>query len=97
MIIEIKDDGNGVDANLISEKALQKGLISKEELDKMGAEEKINLIFLPNLSTKKDVTELSGRGVGMDVVKSNIELMGADLKVVAVPGEGTQFFITFLK
>ncbi len=94
--IEINDDGAGVDVDLIAEKALEKGLITKEELEKMNSEEKINLIFLPNLSTKKDVTELSGRGVGMDVVKSNIELMGAELKVVAVPGEGTQFLIKFI-
>ena len=96
LIVEIKDDGNGVNANLIAEKAFEKGIISKNELDEMDLAEKINLIFLPNLSTKKDVTELSGRGVGMDVVKSNIESIGAELKVVTVPGEGTQFFITFV-
>ena len=95
LIIEIKDDGNGIDVDIIGQKALEKGFISEKNLAEMGKQEKMDLIFLPNLSTKMDVTELSGRGVGMDVVKSNIESIGAELEVVATPGKGTQFFITF--
>ena len=61
----------------------------------MSDEDKVNLIFLPNLSTADSVSDISGRGVGMDVVKSNIEKMGGDIRVSSILGTGTIFKITF--
>ena len=63
----------------------------------MKIEDKMNLIFMPSFSTKQDVTELSGRGVGMDVVKSNLEKIGANLSLDSVYGKGTHFKIPFPK
>jgi hypothetical protein len=93
--IEIKDDGAGIDPEKICQKAIEKGIISGGDGQKMTIQEKVNLIFLPSFSTKSDVTELSGRGVGMDVVKSNLEKIGAKLHLDSIYGKGTYFLITF--
>jgi two-component system chemotaxis sensor kinase CheA len=77
--IEIRDDGAGMDPSLIAAKALERGLVSAEQLARMSEREIINLIFLPGFSTAATVTNVSGRGVGMDVVRSNLEKIGGTI------------------
>jgi two-component system, chemotaxis family, sensor kinase CheA len=87
--IEISDDGAGIDPKRLKEKALQKGLLRPEQAERMGDREAVNLVFLPGLSTAEKVTNISGRGVGMDVVKTNIEKIGGGVDVISRMGEGT--------
>jgi len=87
--IEISDDGAGLDLNKIRNKAVQKGLISSDQALRMGDREVANLIFLAGLSTAEKVTNVSGRGVGMDVVKTNIEKIGGTVDVQSKPGQGS--------
>jgi two-component system chemotaxis sensor kinase CheA len=87
--IEISDDGNGIDPERLKEKALQRGLITPEQAGRMGEREVLNLIFLPGFSTAEKVTNVSGRGVGMDVVKTNIERIGGTVDIQSRPGHGT--------
>jgi two-component system, chemotaxis family, sensor kinase CheA len=89
VIVEITDDGGGIDSSILKEKALSNGLITNEQALKMSDRESVNLIFLPGLSTAKKVTNVSGRGVGMDVVKTNIEKIGGTVDIHTVKGEGT--------
>jgi two-component system chemotaxis sensor kinase CheA len=89
VIMEITDDGAGLDPERIKEKALQKGLISAEHAARMVEREMINLIFMPGFSTAEKVTNVSGRGVGMDVVKTNIEKIGGTVDVQSKKGQGT--------
>ena len=89
----ITDDGNGINVDKVAEKALANGLYSKSELQKMSVEQKQNLIFEPGLSTADAVSSVSGRGVGMDVVRSNIERVGGSIEVSSKPGEGTSFHL----
>ncbi|MGE5397954.1 MAG: chemotaxis protein CheW [Chitinophagales bacterium] len=88
-VIEIKDDGKGLNAEELKLKALRKGLISAEQIEALREDEAFQLIFLPGFSTKEEVTDLSGRGVGMDVVKSNIEAVGGTVSIASVLGKGT--------
>jgi two-component system chemotaxis sensor kinase CheA len=87
--IEITDDGSGIDSEILKEKALSNGLITSEQAAKMGDREMLNLIFLPGLSTANKVTNVSGRGVGMDVVKTNIEKIGGTVDIHTALGKGT--------
>jgi two-component system chemotaxis sensor kinase CheA len=87
--IEIIDDGAGINPEKIRDKALQKGLITPEQAGRMGEREMVNLVFLAGLSTAEKVTNVSGRGVGMDVVKTNIEKIGGTVDVQSKPGQGT--------
>jgi len=87
--IEISDDGAGIDPKRLREKAVQKGLLRPEQVERMGDREAVSLVFLPGLSTAEKVTNISGRGVGMDVVKTNIEKIGGGVDVVSRLGEGT--------
>jgi two-component system chemotaxis sensor kinase CheA len=89
VIIEIADDGAGIDAEKIKAKALSKGLIRAEQLTHLSEREGLNLIFLPALSTAETVTSISGRGVGMDVVKTNVEKIGGSVDLSSTLGEGT--------
>ncbi|MGY6499438.1 MAG: chemotaxis protein CheA [Acidimicrobiales bacterium] len=93
VIIEIADDGKGIDVERIRDKAIDRGLITRDQAEAMSARELVNLIFLPGLSTAEAVTNVSGRGVGMDVVKTNIERIGGALDVQTEIGEGTTFRI----
>jgi two-component system chemotaxis sensor kinase CheA len=93
VIIEIKDDGNGIDGNRIFEKALEKGLLTKSAQSHLSDKQKQELIFLPGLSTADEVTDLSGRGVGMDVVKSNIDKLGGKIEIESIIGRGSTFKI----
>jgi two-component system chemotaxis sensor kinase CheA len=91
--IEIRDDGAGMDPSLIAAKALERGLVGAEQLDRMSNGEIVNLIFLPGFSTAARVSNLSGRGVGLDVVKSNLEKVGGAIDVGSVVGAGTTFHV----
>ncbi len=86
--IEIADDGAGIDVARVKQKAAEKGLLRPEQAEKLSDREALNLIFLPGLSTAQSVTNVSGRGVGMDVVKSHIEKIGGIVDVYSRPGEG---------
>ncbi|HTV56675.1 MAG TPA: chemotaxis protein CheA, partial [Terriglobia bacterium] len=87
--IEISDDGAGIDLNRVRQKAVERGLITPEQAAVMKERETLNLIFLPGFSTAAKVTNVSGRGVGLDVVKTNVEKIGGALDVHSRPGEGT--------
>lgn len=87
--IEISDDGGGIKSDRVRAKALEKGLISLDDSERMGEHELINLILLPGFSTAAAVTNVSGRGVGMDVVKTNIERIGGTLDIQSETGVGT--------
>jgi two-component system chemotaxis sensor kinase CheA len=81
VIIQLSDDGKGIDPDFIANKALQKEIISLEVMEKMTDKEKINLIFTPGFSTAETVSAVSGRGIGMDVVKTNIEACGGSIDI----------------
>ena len=87
--IEIIDDGGGIDAEKIRDKALQKGLITAEQAERMSEREMVHLIFQPGFSTAEKVTNVSGRGVGMDVVKTNVEKIAGTVDVQSKLGAGT--------
>jgi len=89
VVIEISDDGKGLDGNVIAETAINKGLITPEQAKTMSEKEKINLILLPGFSTAKKVTDVSGRGVGMDVVKTNLDQLGGSIEMESEVGKGT--------
>lgn len=91
--IEIHDDGAGINTDKISNKAVEKGLISREQADQMNPQEAAKLIFLAGLSTAEKVTNISGRGVGMDVVKTNIEKISGTIDLESEPGQGSIFKI----
>ena len=89
VIIEIGDDGGGIDVERVKAKALAKGLVNPERIATMNDRELTNLILLPGFSTAEKVTNVSGRGVGMDVVKTNVEKIGGTLDIQSVKGQGT--------
>jgi two-component system chemotaxis sensor kinase CheA len=93
VIIEVKDDGAGIDPEKIKASAIKKGFASQAELEKMSKEQLINLIFLPGFSTAKEITETSGRGVGMDVVKTKISALGGAVHIESQIGLGTKITI----
>ncbi|MDD3462163.1 MAG: chemotaxis protein CheW [Sulfurospirillaceae bacterium] len=89
IVIEITDDGNGLDPDILRSKAIEKGMITEREADAMSDKEAFTLIFKPSLSTATKVTNVSGRGVGMDVVKTNIEKLNGIIDVDSEFGRGT--------
>jgi len=93
VVIEIQDDGKGIDPEIVKNKALEKGLISVEQHDNMSDVEAVNLIFKPGFSTADSVTDLSGRGVGMDVVRTNVAKIKGYIDVESTVGQGTKFTI----
>jgi two-component system chemotaxis sensor kinase CheA len=90
VIIEIEDDGKGLDLELLKKKALEKGLLSQSEIENLTEDEVRMLIFVSGFSTKENVTEISGRGVGMDAVKTAVEKLGGKVKVYSKLGEYTK-------
>ena len=86
--IEISDDGAGIDPQVIKEKAVSKGLLRPEQAERLSEREAVNLLFLPGFSTAEKVTSISGRGVGLDVVKTNIEKIGGVVDLASRPGQG---------
>ncbi len=93
VIIEVGDDGAGIDVEAVKAKAIERGVITEEQAESMSQKEIINLLFLPSFSMAKKITDISGRGVGLDVVKSNIEALGGDVEVKTALGEGTTFTV----
>lgn len=93
VIIEVRDDGNGIDVESVKEKALERGAITPEQAANMSDKEIIDLLFLPSFSTAKKVTDVSGRGVGLDVVKSKIEALSGEVEVKSKLGEGSTWTI----
>ena len=91
--IFVRDDGKGINPEAVLKKGIQEGVITEKQAESMNDDEKVALIFLPNFSTKNVTTEVSGRGVGMDVVKKNFEAIGANLVLNNNPGKGTEFVI----
>lgn len=89
LVIEVRDDGKGINAKVIREKAIEKKVISANA--NLSDEELVNLVFHPGFSTKSEVSEISGRGVGMDVVKTNIEKLSGEVKVTTEVGVGSVF------
>lgn len=88
--ITVEDDGAGIDSASVRASAIEHGLVREEQLAEMSDHEVLNLVFFPGLSTAKKVTDVSGRGVGMDVVRSTIENLGGVVSVESTPGEGTR-------
>lgn len=93
IVISIKDDGRGIDPDRVAAKALEKGLVTQAQLAAMGQREILDLIFLPGFSTKEVTTDLSGRGVGMDVVRTNIKKLNGIIDIRNEPGQGTEFLL----
>lgn len=93
VIIEMSDDGKGIDPEQIKQSALKKELITADQAASMSEREAMNLIFLPGFSTAAQITNVSGRGVGMDVVVTNLEKIGGALDINSQPGKGTVFKI----
>lgn len=91
--IEVRDDGNGIDPERVRRKAIDKGLIDAEAAARLSAEECLQLIFLPGFSTRDQVSDLSGRGVGMDVVQSRIRELSGFVQIHSEPGVGSRFAI----
>ncbi|MCI6217852.1 MAG: chemotaxis protein CheW [Helicobacter sp.] len=89
IVVEITDDGKGLDAQMLKQKAIEKGLISEREADAMSDKEAFGIIFKPGFSTAKTITNVSGRGVGMDVVKTNIEKLNGIIEIESEKGIGT--------
>lgn len=93
IIIEIHDDGRGIDLQKILNRALEKGLITQREASYLTAEQIMNIIFWPGFSTEQVITELSGRGVGLDIVQTKINQLNGTVKVYSVPNQGTKITI----
>ncbi len=94
VVIEVSDDGRGLDKEKIKEKAIDRGLISEEEADEMRDEDIYMLIFNPHFSTKDEVTKVSGRGVGMEVVKKTMDSLGGEVNIESEKDEGTSVYLT---
>ena len=93
VIIEVSDDGNGIDTESVKSKAIERGLITPEQGAALSQKEIIDFLFMPSFSMAKQISDVSGRGVGLDVVKSNIEALGGDVEVKSVLGEGSKFIV----
>lgn len=94
IVLIIADDGRGMSAERIRAKAIEKRLISEEEANTLDERQSLNLIFLPGFSTKTQVSDVSGRGVGMDVVKTNIQKLNGSIEIRSEPGKGSVFVIS---
>ncbi len=93
VIIEVSDDGNGIDTESVKSKAIERGLITPEQGAALSQKEIIDFLFMPSFSMAKQISDVSGRGVGLDVVKSNIEALGGDVEVKSILGEGSKFTV----
>ena len=93
VVIEVRDDGNGIDTEAVKRKAIERGTITPEQGEMMSEKEIIDLLFLPSFSTAKVVSDVSGRGVGLDVVRSKIGALGGDVSVKTKLGEGSTWTI----
>lgn len=93
VVIEVRDDGNGIDVEAVKAKAIERGTVTPEQAENMSDKDVIELLFTPSFSTAKTVSDVSGRGVGLDVVKSKIESLSGDVEVKTKLGEGSTFII----
>lgn len=93
VVIEVRDDGNGIDVEAVKAKAIERGTITPDQAENMSDKDAIGLLFLPSFSTAKKVSDVSGRGVGLDVVKSKIESLSGEVEVKTKLGEGSTFII----
>jgi len=93
VVIEIADDGKGLAVEKIAASSVAKGVVTREQLQSMSDREKMALIFLPGVSTAEKLSDVSGRGVGMDVVKTNLDRLGGKIEIDSVPGKGSRFRI----
>ena len=94
IILRIRDDGAGIDPEKIMRQALEKGLTNEAELEEIGETEVYNFIFMSGFSTKKTISDLSGRGVGLDIVKHNIDSVKGKISIRSTKGEGTEFILS---
>lgn len=94
IIIEVEDDGNGIDVDVLTEKALEKGIVTVEDIENMDEKDKLMLVFHPGFSTSEKVTDVSGRGVGMDVVKRVVESLDGQVYIESEKDVGTRFTIS---
>ncbi|QTL98432.1 chemotaxis protein CheA [Iocasia frigidifontis] len=94
IIIEVEDDGKGIDVDMLTEKALEKGIITVEDIEDMDEKDKLQLVFHPGFSTSEKVTDVSGRGVGMDVVKRVVESLDGQVYIESEKDVGTRFTIS---
>ena len=93
VVIEVRDDGKGINTEAVKNSAIKKGVITPEQAENLNEQEIIGLLFRPAFSTAEKVSDVSGRGVGLDVVKNNIETLGGDIEVTTKLGEGSTFTI----
>ena len=93
VVIEVRDDGGGINTEAVKKKAIERGTITAEQAESMSEKEIVDLLFLPSFSTAKSVTDVSGRGVGLDVVRSKIEALSGEVEVKTKFGEGSTFTI----
>ena len=93
VVIEVRDDGNGIDVDAVRRKAIERGTITEEQAESMSEKEIIDLLFLPSFSTAKQVSDVSGRGVGLDVVRSKIESLSGEVEVKSKLGVGSTWII----
>lgn len=93
VVIEVRDDGKGINVEKVKQSAIQKGTITEEQAAVMTDKEVIDLLFRPSFSTAKVISDVSGRGVGLDVVKTKIETLGGSIETKTVLGEGSKFII----
>ena len=93
IVISITDDGRGMNAETLRNKAVQKGLITAEEASALNEDQSLSLVLMPGFSTKDEISSVSGRGVGMDVVHTNIQKLNGTIEIKSVPGKGSKFTI----
>ena len=93
VIIEVSDDGAGIDPERVKQKAVERGILTEEEASVMTDEEAVQLVLIPGFSMAKAVTDISGRGVGMDAVKTKVEALGGQLDLVSKLGQGTRVYV----
>lgn len=93
VVIEVRDDGNGIDVEAVKNKAIERGVITSEQGDNMSEKDIINLLFHAGFSTAKQISDVSGRGVGLDVVKAKIESLSGEVEVKSVLGEGSTWIV----
>lgn len=93
VVIKVGDDGNGIDTEAVKAKAIERGIVTAEQAENLSQKDIINFLFMPSFSMAKQITDISGRGVGLDVVKSGIEQLGGDVSVSTELGKGTTFTV----
>jgi two-component system chemotaxis sensor kinase CheA len=93
VIIEVTDDGKGIDPEKVKKKAIERGILDEEEATTISDEEAIQIVLLPGFSLAPVITDISGRGVGMDAVKSKVEALGGQLDLVSRMGQGTSVYV----